>query len=235
MHDGVSTAVIRWNRYISEDWIREMDSTSFLSRCRSGVVSRQELDHFLVQQYYYARNFTRFLCALLSNIENEADRQALTVNLIDEMGLGTIAGVPHSALYRKMLERMEIDPGIAPLEKATQALIDAMLESCKSGNILVGLGALCLGAEAIVPHLYGQIVTGFHANGFSKADLEFFYIHMECDDDHALTMKMIIDQRVGSPRELLTLQSSARRALSLRARFFHAILQPREVPSYAVL
>lgn len=233
MHDVLKPIENRWDGYVHEDWMTELDRTSFLSRCQSGLVTKKELHSFLIQQYFYARQFTRYLCALLSNIPEDSDRRELTANLVDETGLGVAKGIPHSILYRQMMERMGVDPLAEEMSKSTAALIDTMLESCRSPNAAIGLGALCLGAEAIVPHIYAKIVKGFESNGYTKEDLDFFYLHMACDDEHALTMKKIIDREMGSPRQMQMLKCSAKRVIAARARFFDSIGIKKEVNQYA--
>jgi|GEM_PF-5614760 len=57
-----------------------------------------------------------------------------------------------------------------------------------------GLGAFCLGAEAVVPHLYNQIVQGLKRCGLGEMELEYFNIHINCDDDHSLTMRKILER-----------------------------------------
>lgn len=228
MHDVRNVITERWKEYIQDDWIQELDSTAFLSKCSDGSVTKSELEHFLIQQYFYARQFTRYLCALLSNIPDESDRRELTANLVDETGLGVAKGTPHSVIYREMLSRMGVNPNSEEIGPSTKTLIDTMLESCKSANAAIGLGALCLGAEAIVPHIYSQIVKGFQSHGYTKEDLDFFYIHIACDDEHALTMKKIIDRQMQDPRQLQMLKSSAKRIIHARARFFESLASHKE-------
>lgn len=67
-----------------------------------------------------------------------------------------------------------------------------MFHYCRQSNPAYGLGALCLGAEAIVAPLYSDIMVGFMANGVPKEKLYFFQTHIECDDGHADTMRAIL-------------------------------------------
>lgn len=223
----------RWSDLIPNEWIQSLDETPFLRSCREGTVSRGALEKFLVQQYFYSRNFTRYLCALLSNIVDDEHRRELTENLVDETGLGKVTGTPHSRIYRTMLEQLGVDPESAEMLPETRALIEVMWQSCRHPNTAVGLGALCLGAEAIVPHVYSQIVQGFLAAGESKGNLEFFHIHIACDDEHALTMKKIIEKELRTPEQKAALHCAAARAIAARARFFRA-LSDEEVMHVAV-
>ncbi len=216
-------SVNRWNEFIDPHWIAQLDETPFLSRCRAGTVSRRELEVFSVQQFFYSRHFTRYLCALLANIVNEEDRRELCENLVDETGLGKEKGIPHSVLYRTMLKELGWSPADHAPHKETLALIDTMFESCRNPNPAVGLGALCLGAEAIVPHVYTQVLQGFESQGYGAETVEFFRLHVACDDEHALTMKEIIERELTTPEQRLALRCSASRAIAARARFFGAL------------
>lgn len=209
--------------YIKPEWLEQLNGTSFLQRCQSGRISRDELDRFIQQHYLYSRCFTRFLAALLSNIEDDDYRQALTQNLFDEMGLGDAGNLPHSRLYLNMMGRMGLAPATIPLP-STQHLVDTMFECCKSSNYMVALGALCLGAEGIVPFLYQKIVDGFLALGESLELLQFFTLHIACDDGHAETMHDIIAWELQkSPSALLDLNYGAEKLIRARIGFFEGL------------
>jgi pyrroloquinoline-quinone synthase len=209
--------------YIKEVWLKQIIHTRFLRRCQNGQISREELNNFVQQHQIYSRCFIRFLAALLANIEDDDHRLALTQNLFDEMGMGDACNLPHSELYRNMMESMGLEPTKTPLP-STQQLVDTMFECCKSPNYMVGLGALCLGAEGIVPHIYQRIVEGFLATGESLNKLYFFTLHIECDDEHSETMNKIINwQLQKSPSTLLDLNYSAEKMIKARIGFFEGL------------
>lgn len=216
----------KWRNLLDNVWIEELDSTAFLTRCRLRLVTKSELREFAAQQYHYSRHFTRYLCALMMNLTSEHDRAQLADNLFEEVGLGEGGGVAHSIIYRNMLTAMKIDPSQVEVAPETKALIDTMLSMCADPDPMVGLGALCLGAEAIVPHIYSQIMRGFLSVGESPENLEFFRIHIDGDDAHAVTMRKIIDREIGkSPEKLQTLKKSAQLLISARRNFFAALSQ----------
>jgi pyrroloquinoline quinone (PQQ) biosynthesis protein C len=217
----------QWNDLIDGGALARLDAAPFLRRCRSGQTTREEMREFVKQQYGYARHFTRYLCALLANIAVESDRLELTENLLEEIGFGEDGSLPHSEIYRRMMKRMGVDPHTVEPNPATQRLVTLMMEACRDPNPLVGLGALCLGAEAIVPHVYSQIVAGFRAAGEAEENLEFFHIHIHCDDEHAITMRRIIERYLAEdPRQAMTLRRSAVRLLDARTDFFAALGEP---------
>jgi hypothetical protein len=100
-------------------------------------------------------------------------------------------------------------------------LVEAMLAACANPDPMVGLGALCLGAEAIVPHVYSQILRGFLAVGIPAADLIFFKIHIEDDDAHAVTMRALIDREIArDAHRVVALREAARKIIAARTAFF---------------
>ncbi|MDD5580483.1 MAG: iron-containing redox enzyme family protein [Methylobacter sp.] len=221
--------------YIKPEWLQQLGNTRFLTRCQNGRISRDELATFIQQHQMYSRCFTRFLAALLANIEDDDHRLALTQNLFDEMGLGDAGNLPHSKLYRHMMESMRLIPCIIPLP-STQRLVDTMWECCHSPNYMVGLEALCLGAEGIVPYIYQWIVDGFLAAGDSLDNLQFFTLHIQCDDGHAETMKDIIAWELQkAPSALLDLNYGAEKMIQARVGFFEGLSAGCPAPNhYAV-
>jgi pyrroloquinoline quinone (PQQ) biosynthesis protein C len=211
------------NSSIKQEWLDKLGSTQFLTKCRSGKISRDELHLFVKQQQLYSRHFTRYLSALLSNVEDDRDRLELTRNLFEEMGLGEAAGIPHSVLYQNMLANLGITPDETPLP-ATQQLIDTMFQCCRFPNYMVGLGALCLGAEAIVPYIYSIIVDGFLFIGESLENLEFFMLHIQCDDEHSETMLEIIAKELArNPNTKIDLYYGADKLIQARVDFFNGL------------
>jgi pyrroloquinoline-quinone synthase len=164
----------------------------FLRRCASGEVTLAALKIFLAQQGKYSSYFTRYLCALISNLKDSGDVLRLAQNLAEELGLGGDLQEPHSLMYARMLREFDIDLATAPMLPATQDLIDTMFLYCRRSNPAYGLAALCLGAEAIVPAVYRDLLQGFAAHDVPLQQLEFFRIHIECDDGHSAIMSDIL-------------------------------------------
>jgi pyrroloquinoline quinone (PQQ) biosynthesis protein C len=214
----------RWDDVIDPSWIESLDATGLLRRAREGLASETELQSFVIQQQHYSRHFTRYLCALIANLHDDGDRRELTENLFEEMGLGGMGNIPHSQIYLRMMQEMGIVAGSEEPLPETRELVRLMLSSCANEDAIVGLAALCLGAEAIVPHVYSQIVTGFEAIGTPAERLEFFTLHIEGDDEHAVTLRKIIDRELArSPHKLGLLRETARQLIAARTRFFAAI------------
>src|ERR1700693_4427197 len=197
----------------------------FLAGCADGTVTLDALRSFLVQQGKYSKYFTRYLCALISQLDEGEDVIRLAENLTEELGWGADAAmrIPHSRIYADMLKDFGIDMGAQPVNPETQNLIDTMFMLCLQPRGTAGLGAMCLGAEALVRAMAARIAQGVRRRGIDLRRLEFFTIHMECDDDHAATMyEILARQTEKSPSCRITALNAGEIAVSARLRFFNA-------------
>lgn len=198
----------------------------FLVRCADGSVTLDELRRFLIQHGKYSAYFTRYLCALISQLDSGEDVLRLARNLAEELGYGSESRVPHSRIYADILRDFDISLDQHALYPETQNLIDTMFMLCRQPGGLAGLGALCLGAEALVPAMYSCIVEGFRQNGVDDSRLGFFLIHMACDDDHADTMYSMIEALAAASRSAhLRVLNAGEIAVNARLRFFDALLK----------
>jgi pyrroloquinoline quinone (PQQ) biosynthesis protein C len=196
----------------------------FVARCGEGRASFDELRNFLVQHGRYASYFTRYLCALMSQLEDGGDVLHLAENLVEELGYGSDNRVPHSRIYGQMLEGFGVSLDTQAIFPETQNLIDTMFMLCRQPRGLAGLGALYLGAEAIVPVTYVTIMEGLRSHDVPEQRLEFFAMHVQCDDEHAKTMYSIIERMIeDSPADAMRIVSAGEMAVSARLRFFDGL------------
>lgn len=203
----------------------QLDAHPFLRRCADGSITLAELRRFMVQQGKYAAYFTRYLCALIAGLPDGDDVLALAENLSEELGMGSAADIPHARLYAQMLEGFDIDMSRERVALPTQNLIDTMFMLCRQPGAVAGLGALCLGAEAVVPCLYARIVQGFVGHGVPLERLKFFTLHIEEDDDHAATMYAILAREIAaSPANEGVALHAGELAIHARLRFLDSLL-----------
>jgi len=211
---------------LADDFTNRLLSHPFLVRCGDGTITRKELDKFLIQQGKYSQYFTRYLCALMSKLDADADVLRLAENLSEELGYGDDARIPHSSIYAKMVADFDLNSAASVALPETQALIESMFMLCYQPGGTAGLAAMCLGAEAVVPSLYARIVQGFLANDVSIERLNFFTIHIECDDDHAQTMFDMLSAKIAlSNANYVTAVQSGEIIINARLRMFDALLR----------
>lgn len=210
---------------ITQSNIERLREHPFIRRCRDGSITRHELNVFLAQQAKYSGYFTRYLCALIANLHDSDDVLRLAENLAEELGFGHESGEPHARLFARMLSELGVRQHDEPTFPETAHLIDTALHYCKQRNPAYGLGALCLGAEAIVAPLYSDIIEGFVANGVTREQLTFFEIHVACDDDHAETMREILLRlQALRPQDAALMLEGAQAMIDARLDFFTGIL-----------
>jgi len=200
----------------------------FLTGCANGTVTLDQLRRFLIQHGKYSGYFTRYLCALISQLDEGDDVLRIAENLTEELGYGPDAGTrtPHSRIYANMLKDFDIDIAAHPINPETQNLIDSIFMLCRQPRGTAGLGAMCLGAEGLVPAMYARIVEGFRHHDVDLRRLEFFSIHIECDDDHAATMyDILLRQAEQSPSCKITALNAGDIAVRARLRFFDALME----------
>jgi pyrroloquinoline-quinone synthase len=215
-----------WEDYFPEGTLAALAAHPFLIACRNGEASLATLRRFLVQHQYYSRNFTRYLCAMMASLPDGDDIRRLAHNLVEEMGLDEPGAVTHAQLFQQALAECGVMPGSAPMLPQTAELIDAMFGYCRSRDPIDGLSALCLGAEAIVPTLYGALLQGLRLAGIRGAGLRFFELHVAEDEEHALTMRDIIERMVTErPRRRARVSAIADDMVALRIAMLDAIHQ----------
>jgi pyrroloquinoline-quinone synthase len=204
--------------------IERIHQHPFLHRCRERDVSLDELKIFLVQQGLYSSYFTRYLCAMMANLPKNEYVLRVASNLCEELGLTDDSVTPHSVMYKNMLDHFGVTrEGAQPLP-GTQRLIDTMFDHCRAPKPARGLGALCLGAEMLVPTLYGSIIKGFQGCGVPDSAIEFFRLHVECDDGHADIMWDIMMEIAERDPDQAVLMANAGEALvDARLAFFTSI------------
>jgi pyrroloquinoline-quinone synthase len=202
--------------------VERLRSHSFLQRCRNGQVTLEEMKIFLVQQGLYATNFTKYLCAAMANLPSNAEIRPLAQNLFDECGFSGTK--PHAVVYDEMLEGFGLTlKGAAPLS-GTVKLINTMMRHCRSENPSFGTGALNLGAEALVPDFYTDIVKGFVGCGVSEDQLGFFTLHIVVDDTHATTLGEIMDAIAGDkPSEIRNMVAAGSDLVDARMEFLTSV------------
>ncbi|MGZ2747295.1 AMP-binding protein [Burkholderia stagnalis] len=183
-----------WADVFPAGLLEELSANPFLAACRAGTVSDAQLRGFLIQHHHYSQYFTRYLCSLMGSLTDLGEFKALSHNLAEELSGDDTDQVSHAELYREAMDELGAVPRSLPVLSSTRALIDTMFRYCRGGDALDGLAALCLGAEAIVPIVYGPILDALRHRHAPARALRFFQIHVEEDEQHAIVMREIIDR-----------------------------------------
>ena len=218
------------SQLVEKELIPRIAQSSFIKKCDNGTVAISELKAYVVQQYHYSRHFTRYLCALMSNLDDSEDLEILARNLCEELGYDEKDAISHRKLYLKMMNDLGVFPHIEPPFPETIYFVNNMMSCCRNNNSLVALTGLCLAAEAIVPYLYSKIIKGFKQYNIPDETLYFFKIHIECDDDHAIVMCEMIQKLLAkNPRDIQIVKDTAISLIEDRVNILHQLVREKEL------
>lgn len=187
--------------------------------CRAGLLTREDFKHIFCQYYRYSKNFTRYLTALMTNCENDYYRSRLSENLWEEGG-GAEPDKRHAELFRRFLrEALESDPDAIEYQSFANDFFHQYLDFCRNSSALAGSAFLSLGTEAAISRLYGYFCEGLLKAGVAEEQLHFFRLHMECDDEHAITLAELMQYYSSEPGWFEQCKAAINHALNLRRRF----------------
>jgi pyrroloquinoline-quinone synthase len=196
--------------------------------CRSGDLSVEDFKFIFEQYYLYSKNFTRYLAGLMKNLDNDLFRSHLSENLWEEGG-GAQPDQRHAEIFRKFLrEALEINTAEVRFLDGTQLFVQRYLDFCAYSHAMAGSAFLSMGTEAIVSRMYGILVEGMLKAGIEEKHLQFFRIHMECDDAHAETLEKIMESFSGSPGWYDSCARAVDHALTIRKDFFEGLMDMLE-------
>jgi pyrroloquinoline quinone (PQQ) biosynthesis protein C/mannose-6-phosphate isomerase-like protein (cupin superfamily) len=191
-----------------------------LAACSAGTLSRDEFREVFSQYLLYSQNFTRLLAALMTSCESDLFRAQLSENLWDEGG-GCEPDRRHSQIFRRFLtDSLAVDVHAVRYQSFTRLFVNSYLEFCRRAPAHAASAFLSLGTEGIVPRLYGIFCTGLLKAGLHDSELEFFHIHMECDDEHAETLANMMRSYADRPNWYDDCREAIHYALELRREFF---------------
>jgi mannose-6-phosphate isomerase-like protein (cupin superfamily)/pyrroloquinoline quinone (PQQ) biosynthesis protein C len=193
--------------------------------CSAGYLVREDFQFIFSQYYLYSKNFTRYIAGLMANSNNDYYRSRLSENLWEEGG-GSEPEKRHAELFRKFLrEALSINIESIEYLDSTSYFVREYLDFCLKSHPMAGSAFLSLGTEGIVAKMYSIFVEGMRRAGIDDSKLEFFHIHMECDDEHAVTLEEMMLSYSDQPEWYNNCLQAMDCALALRYRFFENLYE----------
>ncbi|WP_459622991.1 TenA family transcriptional regulator [Burkholderia sp. 3C] len=215
-----------WTDWLQEQDLQRLVAHPLLLALEGGEASPEMLKTFLAQHSHYSRHFTRYLCALIGQLSDSDSIRALLENLQEEMGVDGDGQITHAEMFQSTLRVVGVAPADHEPLPQTLRLKNTMMAHCRSSDALAGLAAMCLGAEAIVPVIYAPVLAALRQLGYGEDATEFFRLHIEEDEDHALTMLGIMRELTNNePQRLEFAVSVGRELIALRVEMFDAVWQ----------
>lgn len=189
------------------------------------------LRDYAYQYAFYSSQFPLYLEGVIANLSSEAHKAALLENLAEERGVpgsDRPEDVPHTELFGRFRRAIGVDAAYESTAKpATTVTVwrDLALQKCRSPQPGVGIGAIGLGTEFVVPTIYTYILEGIRSHTHLVPDDYFFFtLHAKCDHEHAAVLRRItVDLAVDADtREAL--RFGVLSALNLRNAFWDIML-----------
>jgi len=196
-----------------------------LAAFAQGELSREDLRYVFSQYHLYTSSFTRFLAAVMVSCENDLFRAELSENLWEEGG-GCEPERRHAQIFRRFLhDALGVDD-VDRIEYAacTRHFVREYLTYVQHAEPMAAAAFLALGTEGIVSRMYTIMRTGLCRAGIPETSLEFFDLHIACDDEHAVTLERLMRSYAGRPGWFEACAGAVDRALGLRAEFFDQLL-----------
>lgn len=195
-----------------------------LLACEKDNLKLEDFQYFFSQYYFYSKNFTRLLAACMVHCNNDFYRSKLSQNLWEEGG-GLEIEQRHAELFRQFLiKSLGLDIKKLEFEGYSKYFFSQYLELCLN-DTLTASAVLSFGTEGIVARLYKILKSGLLKCGMIESDLTFFNIHIECDDDHAVTLQELCLSFKNEKNWLEQAENAMISALDLRDNFFSEIYQ----------
>lgn len=189
------------------------------------------LQDYAYQYSVYSREFPNYVEAVIGGLERDSHREVLLENLEEEKGIpgsSDPSKMPHVQLFNIFKNAAGVNEDY--LSKAIPcktALVwrDLFLQKCQSRQIGVGVGALGIGTEFIVPKIYNYFIEGIknHTN-LTEADYFFFTLHANCDAHHAQDLNDILIDLASNFENRESIRFGVHSALNLRKAFWDVML-----------
>ncbi|MCG7534610.1 iron-containing redox enzyme family protein [Pseudoalteromonas sp. OOF1S-7] len=198
---------------------------------QKGLLSVEDYGYVISQHFYYSRNFSRLLSALMVSCESDLYRAEISHNLWEEAGEEDMEN-RHSNLIRKMLKNVFLvnEPDEVDFKDYTVNYLNDCLDFLKNGKCISAAAFLGWGTEGIVPDIYSAWYNGLLELGVPDEELLYLSLHIECDDGHAeiienIALDQLNDEENDSQECMRLIEEAINKALSLRDKYFASLYE----------
>ena len=211
--NGLNLLGTKGRHLSSIDFLHKGAASDFISELEREVLSHPAVHHpylkmlgsgefndmdsairdYAHQYSFYSQLFPEYVKAVIDTTSDPIIIEPLQENLDEELGTGahgdSKAGTPHTVLFAEFKRSIGIDQAYVEnnqMSLTAQIWRQLFLEKCKSSVTAVGVGAISLATEYIVPHFYPYIVDAIEKHStFDNSTSFFFRLHVDCDEGHA--------------------------------------------------
>ena len=191
-------------------------------------------DHsFAVRDYaeqygFYSAKFTQALRSVRDRLDSVEERQTIDQNLAEEEGdpeAKSLSDLPHRELFRRFSVQVGATESVGEPDNiclTVRIWTHLFLEKCASEPVEVGVGAIGLGTESIVPLIYPKLLEAVDRLDVpNPAEARtFFALHVGADEDHGNAFARIARSHAATDAGREALRFGAISSLNLRSAFY---------------
>ena len=174
---------------------------SFYRAWTAGELTRDDLREYAAEYWHHVSAFPTYLSALHSRLEDTELRRTVLRNLLDEEGIDSPDGKPHSQLWMDFANGMGADDAEVRAHKVQpemDALIGTFHKLMQQDSAAVGLAAL-YAYESRVPEIAKQKAAGLCDQYDADANTcRYFTLHQTADVHHAEVWKQALHNELAS-------------------------------------
>lgn len=169
---------------MNEQWFEDRP---FIRDFAEGAIAKDALARFAHSYCYQVDNFKRCVAAVYAAAEPRDVRELMLENLFEEHGEGDPSR-DHAQLVARFGRALGADiPSPYDREPIPEGKqwVERILAVCRDEHFVVGLAALSYGIEARTRTM--AFLGAIYRDRYELAedDLEFFFMHLEADEEHA--------------------------------------------------
>lgn len=165
----------------------------------AGELTKDDLREYASEYWQHVSAFPTYLSALHSRLEDTELRRTVLRNLLDEEGIDSPDGRPHSDIWMDFARGMGANDAEVRGHKSqpeTEELIGTFHKLMLEGSAAVGLAAL-YAYESQVPEIAKQKAAGLCQHyGADAATCRYFTLHQTADIHHAEVWKQAIHEEL---------------------------------------
>ena len=204
-----------------------VDDNRFYEHFRARDLTREELQFFADQYFYYIRTFPQILAGLSHRVDSEAVRVELAKTIVSELGEGQ-PGKKHFELFQNVIGALGIkvrdDLNVYHMPEA-EALVDGLRQLFLHDSPIAAVG----GHYTIEKVGLGMIHNLYEAfrryPQISIENMEYFYLHLYIECDHVAWISEAVKQHAGDPNAIGDLEDGCLRVAKLLANFWEGLYQ----------
>jgi len=204
-----------------------VDDNRFYENFRKRDLTRDELQCFADQYFYYIRTFPQILAGLSHRVDSEAVRVELAKTIVSELGEG-VPGKKHFELFQNVIGAVSIkvrdDLATKHIPEA-EALVDGLRQLFLRDSPIAAVGGDYT-IEKVGLGMIHNLYEGFRRYPeINVESMEYFYLHLFLEADHVSWISEAVRQQAGDPTAIAELEEGALRVAKLLADFWEGLYQ----------